>query len=165
MKIELTEIEKIQYVYDLLGMLACALILGAVCSFFVSFHSQAKAELSNWEKSVFFISLFVHSFYFYLFWSSSRFQKFRLNANWLFVSIFSTISCMILTWLVRDLKAGSFSAFSFESHSLDIFPFITGISTIGLAFFMFCFWVIGFIHRIAVGNADERISLNLLSKI
>ena len=160
----LAKLEKIQFVYDLLGTLFCALFLGVVCAFFAESSShQTYAESNYWAKFHFYVPVLVYSSFFYLFWRNERFKRFRLNFNWLFVSISSVIFTFPFTFLLRDLNHQRLFTAESKFVPAEIFIGLLGISVLSFTCLMFCFWVFGLIHRVAVGNDNRVISLNLCS--
>lgn len=162
----LNKLEKIQFVYDLLGTLISALCLAAVCAvFFDSDSDQISSKLTFWETLPFYIPLLIYSVFLNLFWKGEQFKKFRLNVNWIFVSLSGTTCSILLTFPVGEQINEKLFTSKSIFHSLSFFLFMTGVLISSFLFLMFCFWVIGLIHRISIGNGDERILLNLRTKI
>ena len=159
--VKVTKLERIQFFYDLFGTLFSALILGAVCSFLVNPSSDPPSATTVWEQLHFYIPFVIYLSFFYLFWQKNYFKSYRLNWNWLFVSVLTTFFTLLFTFLIKDIKYQRF--FTSNSVFLQVEYFII---VVGIVIFVFiglqsCFWVLGLIHRIAIGNNNDTVLLNL----
>ena len=159
---KLTRVERVQLFYDLLGTLFSALMLGAVCSFMVNPSSNNPApNRTVWEQLHFVIPFVFYLSFLYLFWRIEYFKGFRLNFNWFFVSASTVPFTLFFTVFIRDIKHQRFFTTDSKFLPFEDFLFIVGFLTFVFVCLQFSFWLLGVIHRAAIGNDNETILLNL----
>lgn len=157
---KLTKIEKVQFVYDFIGSLFCALMLGIICAMLVNPSSNRRIH-TNWEYFHFFLPFIFYFIFFYLFWKSSFLSKFRLNLLWVFINLFSSATALFFSFLIRDIANQRFLTDKSKFVPFGEFLYFISLIILIIIFFASCFWYIGLIHRIVIENSGKNPVLNL----
>ena len=157
---KLTKTEKIQFIYDFIGSLFCALVLGIVCAKF------ANPSSLNWEYYYFFLPVIFYLAFTYLFWKSSLLNNFRLNSLWIFINLTSFVATLFSVFTDRAVH-------EFLTSQSEIIPFnefiyfcvgflfLWSLFALLIIFFAFWFWYVGFIHRTVISKHNDSTVLNL----
>lgn len=159
---KLNQAEKIQFVFDFIGSLLCALMLGIICLFFVDPSSSPQPNVSKiWAFFHFSLPLLIYFTFIFVYLKTSFLGKLKFKLFCISTNFTCSIISLFLSFFIRDLAFDRFLTDKSKFIPFGNFLFVVGGIIGAILCFAATFWVVGLITGNVVANRGGLVKINL----